>query len=71
MSDPAQTTDDPAEIARARLANGLHVSDVMVHDLVAEVDRLRGAIEAAVGDFDQGKPLSAYNFLLNAQEGEP
>ena len=58
-----------ADIARARLSNGLHVSDCMVADLVSEADRLRAAIDAAVGEFDQNKPMSAYNLLLNAQEG--
>ena len=69
-ADRAQIANDPVEIARVRLANGLHVSDAMVHDLVAELDRLRAAMKAAVTEFDDGKPMSAYSFLLNAQEGE-
>lgn len=48
MSSPTKTTDDIASVAKARLANGRHVSDYDVHLLVAEIERLRS--EAVMHD---------------------
>lgn len=38
---------------------------------ITEIDRLRAAIDAAIGEIERGYPLSAMNVLLNAQEGLP
>lgn len=44
--------------------------EAVLEDAVTnEIERLRAVIDAAVGEFDRGYPLSALNFLLNAQEG--
>ncbi|MDB5848241.1 MAG: hypothetical protein JWP29_1993 [Rhodoferax sp.] len=75
MTDVQQTADVISGLRWLDNANlGVTPGDdeavsAVCESAIEEIERLRAGIDAAIGEFERGKPLSAYNFLLNAKEG--
>jgi molybdenum-dependent DNA-binding transcriptional regulator ModE len=51
---------DTVEIVRGRLADGRTIADSDVHKLVAEIDRLRKALERAADTLSDASLLDAW-----------